>query len=203
MILSISQRIGLIALLIVAAIACQPSTAAPTSDIPATVAAQVRIEVASQVAAAPSPTPMPLPTYTLYPTATAYPTYTPYPTATPAPVQEVVKEVPVKVVVEKEVEVPAEKVYPTPALAEAHAVPLQDSDGLYDLGFGQLMFLKVPNLDTAGLFSPRPARNIFVYPPGPEWEDNEGWSVTYVQLKCGEFQEGEKNDSGHQCVIVE
>ena len=111
-------------------------------------------------------------------------------------------------VVKKEIpkEVPVDsvgKVYPTPVLADADTLPIQGIDEMYDLGFGQIMFLKVPNLDTAGLFSPRPARNIFVYPPGDEWEDFKGWSVTYVQLKCGAFTDGEGNDSAHQCVIVE
>ena len=65
------------------------------------------------------------------------------------------------------------------------------------------MFLPLPGYHTSGIFSPSPVRDIFVYPPGKEWEDREAWSLEYVQLKCAEFKDKEDFDAGHKCVIVE
>ena len=83
--------------------ACTNPVPEPTSDIPATVTAQVQSHLAAiptdtpaptytpyptpttAPTATPYPTATPRPTYTLYPTPTPLPTHTPYPTATPRP----------------------------------------------------------------------------------------------------------------------
>lgn len=182
--------VGLVAGFLTAA--CQsPSSQAPTPDVPATMTALLQEQVATV------PTLPPLPTHTPYPTATAYPTYTPYPTATsapantPTPVKEITKEVVL------------DGVYPTPVLDDVDTLPVAGADGLYDLGFGQIMFLHVPDHEPSGVFAPRPFRTIFVYPPGRDWADREEWSVSYVRLKCATFLELEDHDAAHGCVIVQ
>ena len=71
------------------AVACQSPPVQPTPDIPATVAAQVQREIASQATAMPAPTWTPLPPIVIQatpsPTKTPPPTPTLEPTATPTP----------------------------------------------------------------------------------------------------------------------
>jgi len=76
---------GLLLLFIVSAFPLACSQPEPTLDIPATVAAQVKAELAAIPTETPAPTPTPYPTYTPYPTATPRPTHTPYPTPQPTP----------------------------------------------------------------------------------------------------------------------
>ena len=99
------------------------------------------------------------------------------------------------------------KPFPTPTLRESDDDPVLGSDGMYDLGFGQLMTFDVTNNPAAGLFSPRPARSIFVVPDGREWDHFEDWRVMYVQVKCEEYESkkasDEKHSWGRDCVIID
>ena len=174
--------------------ACQQQPAPATPDIPATVTAQFERYIESRPTPAPLATSTPYPTATVYPTATAYPTttalptYTPYPTHTPFPTIAAATPGPL----------------PTPVLFDLDTLPVKGDDDLYDLGFGQLMFLDLPEHNDPGVFSPLPFRVIFVLPPGREWEDREPWSLEYVQVKCAEYVVGEEpEESGYECVIVE
>ena len=180
----------------------------PTPDIPATVTAQVQQQLEAQptptvpptdppltptATPRPSATPTAYPTYTPVPTHTPYPTYTPQPTTTPYPTYTP--------------QPAAMKPFPTPTLRESDEDPVLGSDGMYDLGFGQLMPFQASNRPMSGLFSPRPARNIFVVPDGREWDHFEEWRVVYVQVKCEEYSpkkvSGDKHSWGYDCVIIE
>ncbi len=72
-------------LLLAACTIASPTPAPPTPDIPATVTAQVDIQLAQSPTSTPWPTHTPYPTPTNLPTSTPYPTNTPYPTATARP----------------------------------------------------------------------------------------------------------------------
>ena len=186
--------------------ACQSPPPQPTPDIPATVTAQVQQQLEAQPTSTgtptappptatprPSATPTAYPTYTPVPTHTPYPTYTPQPTGTPYPTYTP--------------QPAATKPFPTPTLRESDDDPVLGSDGMYDLGFGQLLTFHVPNKRMSGLFSPRPGRSIFVYPDGREWDHYEEWRVMYVQVKCEEYEpkkaSGLKRSLGLDCVIIE
>ncbi len=194
------DRLVILAVLIIlmgVTTACQQAPPPqPTPDIPATVTAQVQQHLESQptptvppTAPPPTATPRPSATPTAYPTYTPFPTHTPYPTYTPQPA--------------------ATKPYPTPTLGDSDDDPVLGSDGMYDLGFGQLLTFQVPNKRMSGLFSPRPGRSIFVYPDGREWDHYEEWRVMYVQVKCEEYEakskkaSGLKRSLGLDCVIIE
>ena len=64
------------------------------------------------------------------------------------------------------------------------------------------MTFQVPNKPVSGLFSPRPARSIFVFPAGNDWDQYEEWSILYVQVKCESFT-SKKNESAGDCVIID
>ena len=176
-----------------------------TPDIPATVTAQVKQQLAQPTptvpptATAPTATLRPSATPTAYPTYTPVPTYTPYPTYTPQPT--------VTAYPTYTPQPAGAKTFPTPTLNEADELPELGSDGIYDLGFGLLMIVRVPNRPVAGLFSPRPARNILVFPAGNDWDHYEEWTILYVQLKCETFtskkESGQKTGSAFDCVIVD
>ena len=177
--------------------ACQGQAVQPTPDISSAVAAQVEKALAGQAVPDHLPTHTPYPTLAPLPTHTPYPTYTPYPTPAPLPT------------VATEPEEPSESTavntgpFPTPVLSDADTLPVRDSEGMYDLGFGQLMFLKVPAQDTSGVFSPRPFRTIFVYPQDDGWADAPEWGVVYVRLQCAEFSDFEDHDAARSCLIID
>ena len=175
-------------------LACQEQPARATPDIPATVTAQFEQHIQAL------PTPAPLPTYTPHPTAAALPAYTPYPTYTPLPTYAPLPTYTPYPASAALIQSPM----PTPVLTVQDPLPVRGADGLYDLGFGRLMFLHLPGIDPTGAFSPRPLWVMSVSPPGKEWEDREAWNIEYVQLKCSEFQEWEEEVySGYGCFIVE
>ena len=72
----------------IGSIACTTPAPEPTYDLPATITAQVREQLAAIPTATLQPTYTPYPTFTPYPTLTPAPTGTPYPTYTPAPTLE-------------------------------------------------------------------------------------------------------------------
>ena len=78
---------------------------------------------------------------------------------------------------------------------------------MYDLGFGQMLIIKLDSGAISGLFSPRPAMNIFVNPVRDrDWAHYDAWQVIYVHIKCDGFDHrddtGERNSWGDDCEIV-
>ncbi len=91
------------------------------------------------------------------------------------------------------------------------AIPEKGSDGLYDLGFGQLLVytpLFPLEVERVGVFAARPGRAVMVQPAQPDgWSHFKNYTVTYGTLKCEVLEPADPTGvnpddaKGESCVL--